>query len=521
MSRTSHRTDSSGDETPPGTVTLYPGPEGIVPSPLYTVTVNGRPAFVYPVTVGDIVDPATGRIDDDPPETTNPRPAAFCYFDFSGGPVEIEVAVKPIETRPTVESVVIRPSRHKIFPAVQDGTFRFSLDGPAKLSIEPNGNVWAPLFVFADRPVPSPPAEGDPTITRYFGPGVHVAGMIEPKSNEKIYFAGGAVVYGQLNLQKVKNVRIFGRGILDASKAPRKGDKQSRNDYGQHAPVARVLFCNQVRVEGIHLIDSPSWTVQAAHSDDVEIDDVRLVNWRENSDGIDIVSCERVRVTDCFLRTWDDALLVKGLTDQFYPRMENGGWSPAGVRKPCRDVVFERCVVWTDRAQVLHLGLETRTTEICDIIWRDLDVIHAFSLGLCSIRNGDAAAVHDLLFENIRVEDARCRYLLEIATEETYVTADDHRGPIDRIVFRDINVTGDKLPPSELRAESADARIADVSFENIRFNGKLITEAAGLALKLGRHVEHVRFAPEFEKSGRVLHVPGNGAMPFARKQPQS
>jgi len=478
------------------TTTLYPGPAGIVPSPLYTVTVNGRPVFVYPVTVGDIVDPVTGQTDDDPPETTDPKPAAFCYFDFSGGPVEIEVTVKPIETRPIVESIVVRPFRHKILPEVKDSTCRFTLAEPAKLSVEPNGNVWAPLFIFAGRPVPNPPVEGHPTITRYFGPGVHMAGMIEPKSNEKIYLAGGAVVYGQLNLQKAENVHIFGRGILDASKAPRKGAKPNRNEYGQHSPLARVHFCNKIRIEGIHLIDSPAWTVQATHSDDVEIDDVRLVNWRENGDGIDIVSCERARVTDCFLRTWDDALLVKGLTDLLYPQLERGGWSPAGVRKPCRDVVFERCVVWTDRAQVLHLGLETRTTEICDITWRDIDVIHALHLGLCSIRNGDAATVHDLLFDNIRVEDARCRYRSEIATEETYVTADDYRGPVDRIVFRNIDVTSEKLPPSDIRAENAAARIADVRFENIRFNGKRIADAAGLALRVGRHVENVRFVPE-------------------------
>jgi pimeloyl-ACP methyl ester carboxylesterase len=480
------------------TVALYPGPDGIEPSPLYMVKVNGQPMFVYPVTVGDIVDPVTGQTDNDPPETTSPRPAAFCYFDFSGGPVEIEVTVKPIETRPTVESVVVRPSRHGILPELKNGTCRFTLAEPAKLSIEPNGNVWAPLFIFAGRPDPAPPAEDDPTITRYFGPGIHVAGIIEPKSNENIYLAAGAVVYGQLNLQKAENVRIFGRGILDASKAPRKGDTPSSNEYGQHAPLAKVHFCNNIRIEGIHLIDSPGWSMQVVQSVDVRIDDVRLVNWRENGDGIDIVSCEQVRVTDCFLRTWDDALLVKGLTDLLYPQLERGGWSPAGVRKPCRDVAFERCVVWTDRAQVLHVGLETRTTEICDIVWRDIDVIHAFHLGLCSIRNGDAAHVHDLLFENIRVEDARCRFLLEIATEETYVTADDRRGPIDRIVFRNIDVTAEEIPPSDIRAENAAARIADVRFENIRFNGKLITNAAGLDLTVGSHVENVCFAPQVE-----------------------
>ena len=92
------------------------------------------------------------------------------------------------------------------------------------------------------------------------------------------------------------------------------------------------------------------------------------------------------------------------------------------------------------------------------------------------------------------MEDPRCRFLLEIATGRTYVTADDKRGPIDRVVFRNIDVAVARPPPSSLRGENAAARIADVLFENVRFAGQPVTDAAGLNLKVGRHVENVRFA---------------------------
>ena len=66
---------------------LHPAPANMLPSPLYQVEVDGRPLFVYPCTVGGTVKDASGAIDPDPPETTTPRPAAFCYFD-SAAPCE-------------------------------------------------------------------------------------------------------------------------------------------------------------------------------------------------------------------------------------------------------------------------------------------------------------------------------------------------------------------------------------------------------------------------------------------------
>ena len=54
------------------------------------------------------------------------------------------------------------------------------------------------LFLFANAPEVNPPKQGDAGV-RYYGPGVYHEN-IDVKSNETIYLAGGAVIFGSLNV---------------------------------------------------------------------------------------------------------------------------------------------------------------------------------------------------------------------------------------------------------------------------------------------------------------------------------
>ena len=86
--------------------------------------------------------------------------------------------------------------------------------GPAKLSISRPGdflNHAKMLFLFAGSPPPPPPARGQ-TSTLCL-PGVHRESL-NPKSGDTIYLAPGAYFFGSLNLWKVENVKVLGRGTI-------------------------------------------------------------------------------------------------------------------------------------------------------------------------------------------------------------------------------------------------------------------------------------------------------------------
>ena len=94
-------------------------------------------------------------------------------------------------------------------------------------------------------------------------------------------------------------------------------------------------------------------------------------------------------VQNCFVRSWDDNLVVKGY---------NGNVD--GVT--CRN-----CILWTNLAQSCEIGYETRAQFIRNITFEDIPVLHSFYKPVISIHNSDSAAVSQVAFRNITVEDAR------------------------------------------------------------------------------------------------------------------
>ena len=449
--------------------TIPPAPEGVHASRLYDVSVNGKPVFVYPCATHKVVG-EDGQLLPDRHQAQRTAEAAFATFDIAS-PVEVVVKVRggPALHTP-LKTATIRPQRHAIKPVIEGDTIRFTLDKPCKLSIEPNDTIAAPLMLFVNEPEARRPEAGASGV-RWFGPGVHTLGFHDKiKSNETIYIAAGAVVRGHIWGENVSNVRVLGRGVLDASLSPSEGASPGTNEFGKANRHMRWFKCQDILIEGITMLDSPSWTIEINHCDRVTVRNVNIITSRGSSDGIDVVSSENVAVDRCFLRTRDDTLNVKGLTDLGYPA-KDGKYVSDGVRKPARNISFTNCVVWNDRAHALMIGPETRTTEISNITYRDIDIIHALSVHAMAIFSADAAEIRNVLYENIRVEDGRVMEFMGVRIGKSYTTADATQGSVTGIVYRNIRVDTPGLH-STLLADPPGTTITNVLYENIDLAGE-------------------------------------------------
>ena len=144
----------------------------------------------------------------------------------------------------------------------------------------------------------------------------------------------------------------------------------------------------------------------------MDIDAINVFGqWRYNADGIDVVNSQRITVKNSFIHSFDDSITVKGI-DRYW-------------ETDCTDMLFENCVLWCDWGKACEIGLETMCCEYKNITFRNCDVIRGAAVA-CDIANGDCAQVHDITFENIRLE-LESFYTAEVYqhTDEQVYTAQD------------------------------------------------------------------------------------------------
>lgn len=206
--------------------------------------------------------------------------------------------------------------------------------------------------------------------TIYFPAGKYLTGPIHLKSNITIFIDAGAELHFSDNFDdylpmvesryegvdvrsfsplfyayKAENIAIIGRGIInghgqkwwnyvltfDNTKPRNKWQKifdaENKNiimpdDSAQtkrgflRPPFIQPMYCKNVRIEGIKIINSPFWTVNPEFCENVTVDGVTIDNPHSpNTDGINPESCKYVHITNCHISVGDDCITIKSGRD--------------------------------------------------------------------------------------------------------------------------------------------------------------------------------------------------------------
>lgn len=436
------------------------------------------------------------------------------------GPFEMRV-----QTEKKIKSVAVRPLRHGIVPKVENGEIRFTLPGAGAYTVEINGHHEA-LHVFVDEGTEKlvPPKEN----VIYFGPGHHDVGLIELKSGDTLFIDEGAVVYSRVVAVDAENITVMGHGILDGSRnvekilrpvgekelAERKKGFAVSNALREH--TVWLEYCRNVKISGITMRDSLVYNIRPACCVGLEIDGIKLIgNWRYNSDGIDMHNCRDVVIRNCFVRTYDDSICVKG----FDYTQDEGDMAHNGVLyDDFRNVLVEKCVIWCDWGRALEIGAETKAREICDVTFRDCDIIRDVGGVALDVQNVDYADVHHITFEDIRVEyDEVCQPpKLQITEEDSFEDVSESgympdlmgvhviyieeysgngtkRGKNRFITFKNIRVTAPKMPGSHFRGFDADSRSENITVDGLWLNGERITDRRDARLEANEFCGEISF----------------------------
>jgi polygalacturonase len=196
--------------------------------------------------------------------------------------------------------------------------------------------------------------------------GIYLSGTIRLRSNVTLSLANDAVLRGSANIadyesiapqvnylykarftkslifaERQENIGLAGEGVIDGQGTlfpARNGDD------GGRPYLIRFSECKKVRVSGLMFVNSARWLSHYLACEDVEIERVTIRSRiRANRDGMDIDSCDGVRIRDCSIYSGDDAIVLKSTVSG----------------RPCRNVEVTDCRL-SGAPSCLKLGTESQ-----------------------------------------------------------------------------------------------------------------------------------------------------------------
>lgn len=404
-------------------------------------------------------------------------------FDMDS-PVELEVELENdfdgYEIRPLSKSFSHKRNGRKIF---------LSIDHPMQFTLEIDGSHNA-LHIFAN-PVSQKP-QGD---VIYYGKGEHKADLIWLESNQTLYLDEGAIVHGIVYAKDAENVRIMGRGILDASIYRRGNDDSAGGREVIDALLSRgfspidmkyhgnlvLNHCKNCLVEGVILCDAPMWsTIIRNDCENITLDNIKIVGqWRYNSDGINICTSKNVTVKNCFVRSFDDCIITRGA----YLEGEQGN---------VENVLVENCVLWCDWGKSLETWCGHKPTEIKNVTFRNNYLIHlnATAMNITVWYGSEHSLVDQILYENIFI-DLDEKYLFNALQKNASHSFEKVFGFIPYAVKVSIEKLGKMVDLGSQSCEEMDDYSGfDVSFKNITYrNVQYFGKGCDLPVMVKKHSE--------------------------------
>ena len=315
-------------------------------------------------------------------------------------------------------------------------------------------------------------------------PGVFLSGTIYLKDNVNLHVKLGATLLGSPNLadydsirwghnndrqawhlifaDSAKNVAITGEGIIDGN-GENFWQEYEKDEKGEMvvprwikakkykiSPLIDINYSSNITIKDVTVKTGGGWNIHLFNSSVAKIQGVRIINniYSPNSDGIDLTGCSDIIISDCFIKTCDDAIVVKTVRDSYESErisvsnciMETlcvGIKLGAGESyKDMRDITFSNCIFnGTSR----FFGLYSKNGAIIEnIVVNNLTgntnakLVYNRPIQLMVEKNGngDVGGIRNVVISNVAAH-----------TDGRILMTSDPDGFLEDIYFRDVILT--------------------------------------------------------------------------------
>lgn len=240
-------------------------------------------------------------------------------------------------------------------------------------------------------------------LTKYQKHNDELAGVFYTEDASNVSITGHGVIFGQgMEYMYADSAKVISGPVLGYTRQGEGLRKvESRIGDGPLHPKDRfhqmIVFsnCTEVELHDFTCIDSPYWCFVIVHCDGVSIHNLKIDNnlLIPNSDGIDIISCSNVVVSDCRISCGDDAIVLAGY-DWHY-----GDPGFKRISRPSRNINVSNCVL-RSRSSAIRIGGWDQN-PMSDFNFSNIDIYDSnCGIGIC-IR--DYAGLENLNFSNFNI----------------------------------------------------------------------------------------------------------------------
>ncbi len=306
--------------------------------------------------------------------------------------------------------------------------------------------------------------------TVYLPPGTYLTGSLHLRRGVALYLDHGATIkasteesdfdpyeelgfknaadretsffhYALIWAEDVEQVAIFGTGTIDGNRTKRGGPK----------PIA-LKRCRHVTIKDITIRNAPNYAISLLGTDYVNIDGVNIFNGY--CDGIDPDSCRHVRIANCQIETWDDAIVPKASFS-------------LGVRRAVEYLTVANCILATN-CSAFKLGTESgggfRYIAVSNCVMHDRATGRPPISGI-ALESVDGGDIDGVMVSNISMVNVRAPIFLRLGNRGRDMDT-PAAGTLRNVIISNIVATGAKQACPI--AGIPDHAIQNVTLDNIQ-----------------------------------------------------
>ena len=257
--------------------------------------------------------------------------------------------------------------------------------------------------------------------------------------------------YALLSGDGVHHVAIEGTGTIDGNRPRRGGPK----------PIA-IKNSEWISVRGITIRNAPNYNISFGGTDYIEVEGVKLINGY--ADGIDTDGCRYIRITNCYIDVWDDAVCPKASMALGKPRATE-------------HLVVANCVLRTSCAN-FKFGTET-SGDLRDVSVTNCVMSSRSSgrkaLGGIAIESVDGANIDGVVVSNISMDNVVSPIFIRLGNRGRGMDK-PAPGSLKNISIQNVVAHGASLASSITGVENG-------RVQNVTIDGLNVTGAGGVAAR--------------------------------------